>query len=324
MKHKGFLTLFVLAPLTMLCACGGTISNLSFNANWYKNTSLKDNLAGTNEELEYAVTCKSQEGAKIQVEYSDGVYRTKLQNGQVGIDDSQEGYIYTTDLSVKVRFTVNGMTSETFEDSVHSEVQFLSAARGLKPIKSLKQVHCHAPLTDSPASLDSSYAEYDFAYEIGYNSDLSEANVAYTNNLHSQNNTTTNYSLKGDGTFLDNEQLLFALRGLDLSIPVTFRSLNLVQDKMQQVSVTTLDQSTAAVDFVADGQDVRQDALAVNSVTLRYAGSGAGQPQTLIYAKTTDSSSNLYRNVLVEMQVPLYFSLGTVTYQLKNAQFAAK
>lgn len=325
MKYKGILALLAVAPLTLLCACGGTVSNLSFNANWYKNTSLKDNLAGTNEELEYELSFHDLGSDTLSLSYTEGIYKTKLVNGQIQLDnETREGYIYTTDLTVKVQFTVKGEKSAVFEDKIHSEAQFLSAARGLRPVKSLKTIYCHAPISATPSSLNSGYGEYDISYEIDYDDALTQAEVVYTDKLHSQNSETKNYTLKGDGSFLDNEELLFALRGLDLTVPTSFRSLNLVQGKASQVSLTTLEQTTASVDFTADGEEIKREDLPVSGVTLRYAGSGGGEPQTLIYAKTTDTSSNQYRNVLVEMQVPVYYSLGTLTYKLRTATFTSK
>ncbi len=322
MKFKGMLALFAAAPLALLCGCGGTVTNLSFHANWYKNTSLKDNLAGTEETLVYDVTFEGTD-QKLSMKYEEGVFKTTLKNGQVQTDSSsQEGYIYSADLTVKVRFSLNGVEGELYEDTIHSEVQFLSAARGLKPVRSVKNVHCHSPLTSNPSSLENAVAEYDFTYDVDYNDALTEAAVTYTDRLYAENSETKTYSLKGEGSFLDNEQILFALRGIDLSYAQSFRSLNPVMEKEQQVSLTVLEQKTAAVDFVADGENIKLDELPVSSVTLRY--SNIGEPQTLVYAKTTDYSSNLYRNVLLEMKIPVYYSLGTITYKLKTATFAAK
>ena len=325
MKPKRLLMLLPVLPLSMLCACGGTIADLSFNANWYRNTSLRANLENTLEQLEYSVTFEENQNDGLSISYTDGVYKTELKNGQVELDNSKrEGYLYTTDLSINVCFEVNGNKSEVFTDNVHTEVQFLSAADGLRPVKSYKKVSCHAPITDSPSGLSGAYEAYSFTYSVEYDDELTKAEVEFCDLLANGNPATSSFTLKGAGSFLDNEQILFALRGVDLSYGLTFRSINTVQGKTEQIAVTNLSANTAAVDFEMDGERVQLDALEVNTVSLSYSSSNVGQPQTLVYAKTTDSTANIYRNVLLEMKTPVYYSLGTLNYKLVKATFTNK
>lgn len=325
MKPKRLLMLLPVLPLSLLCGCGGTIADLSFNANWYRNTSLRANLENTLEQLEYSVTFEETQKKGLSITYTDGVYKTELKNGQVELDNSKrEGYIYTTDLAINVCFEVNGNKSEVFEDKIHTEVQFLSAADGLKPVKSFKEVYCHAPLTDSPASLAGAYENYAFTYSVDYNDELTRAEAVFCDLLSNGESESTSFTLKGAGSFLDNEQILFALRGVDLSFGSTFRSINTVQSKTEQLSVTNIGMNTAAVDFEMDGTKVQLESLAVNTVSLNYSGSDVGQPQSLVYARTTDPAANIYRNVLLEMKVPVYYTLGTLNYKLVKATFANK
>ena len=324
MKPKRLLMLLPVLPLSMLCACGGTIIDLSFNANWYRNTSLRANLENTLEQLEYSVSFEENQKPGLSISYSDGVYKTELKNGQVELDDSnREGYIYTTDLFLNVCFEVNGSKSEVFADKVHTEVQFLSAADGLKPVKSYKEVYCHAPLTASPATLSGAYEGYAFSYSVEYNDELTKAETKFCDLVTGSEKSKT-FTLKGAGSYLDNEQILFALRGVDLSFGWSFRSINTVQNKREVLSVTNLGVNTAAVDFEMDGTQVKLDELAAYTVSLGYSGSDVGQPQSLVYARTTDPAANTYRNVLLEMKVPVYYTLGTLNYKLVKATFTNK
>ena len=325
MKPKRLLMLLPVLPLSLLCACGGAITDLTFNANWYRNTSLRSNLEGTLEQLEYAVTFDAADKHGFAVSYSDGVYKTELKNGQVELDDSKrEGYFYTTDLTINVCFELNGEKSEVFEDRVHTEVQFLSAADGLRPVKSYMEVYCHAPMTDTPITLSGSYAENFFSYTVEYDDELTRAETEFCNLVSESKPQSKSFKLKGAGSFLDNEQILFALRGVDLSVGATFRSINYVQNKPEQISFTNTGTKTAAVDFEMDGTQVRLEELAVHTVSLSYSSSGAGQPRSLVYAQTTDPTANTYRNVLLEMQVPVYYTLGTLNYKLVKATFTNK
>lgn len=324
MKKHGFSKLLLLAPLLALSACGGSTPTLTFNANWYRNTALKANIENTLEQLEYEVSFESESQNGFSVSYTDGVYKTELKNGKIDLESSQkEGYLYTTDLEISVTFTLNGQSSESFQDYVHSEVQFLSAAEGLRPVKSFREVRCHAPSTNLPESLQSSYLDYHFSYSVSYNDALTRAETVHTN-LDGNKSSTRSYDIDPEGTFLDNEQILFALRGLNLSASSSFRSINSVTGTVQKVSFSSVTELAANVDFEADGERVKNEALAAYSVVLGYSGSHAGQSQTLVYAKTTDASANVYRNVLLSMEVPVLHSLGTMRYTLKKAAFATK
>ena len=78
-----------------------------------------------------------------------------------------------------------------------------------------------------------------------------------------------------------------------------------------------------SVDFTMDGTAVKQEIDAVE-VPLIYRTTPSGQQQTLVYAATTDTNNNTYRNVLLSMEVPVLQSLGTLVYRLKEAAFTDK
>lgn len=326
MKKIRFAGLFMLAPMALLAACSGNTPALAFNANWYRNTALKANIENTLEQLEYAVTFDSASQNGFSVSYTDGIYKTELKNGRVELDATQQdGYIYSTDLTISVSFTLNGATSEMFLDTVHSEVQFLSAAEGLKPVRSYREVHCHAPSTSTPTTLEGSYLDYHFTYAVEYDDALTQAETVHTNLLNGVNSSKTRmYDIEGNGSFLDNEQILFALRGLDLVSTMSFRSINSVTGTVQKVAFSSVTSTEVSVDFEADGESVKNSALPAVTAVIGYAGSNSGQPHTVVYAKTTDSAANTYRNVLLSMDVPVIHSLGTLRYQLVKAKFATK
>lgn len=323
MKKISIAALALLMPLSALCACGGTTPTLVFNANWYKNTALKANLGGTLEQLEYEVSFEPASQDGFRIEYTDGVYKTKLENAKVDLDnDTREGYILTTELTLSVRFCLGSEKSEIFQDSVHTQAQFLSAAEGLKPLRSSREVKSHVPVDNAPGSLADSYLFYEYTYTTEYNDDLTAADVVF-NNLTDGTNRSDSYDIEGAGTFLDNEQILFALRGLDFSSAPTFRSVNYIAGKTQEVAVESLAETTYEESFEADGKTVTAP-ISAYDLTLGYKGKDRGLPQKLIYAKTTDSASNAYRNVLLSLEAPVLHSLGTLCYKLKTARFTDK
>lgn len=78
-----------------------------------------------------------------------------------------------------------------------------------------------------------------------------------------------------------------------------------------------------SVDFMKDGEAVKQEIDAVE-LSLSYRTAHSGQPQKLVYAATTSTGDNTYRNVLLRMEVPVLQSLGTLVYRLTEADFTDK
>ena len=340
MKKIRLAGLILLAPLTLLCACSGGVP-LSFTANWYRNTALGGSVGDTLEELTYEVTFTPAEDTSggLSVEYDTGSYTTKLINSNLPLADgsTKEGYIYTTKLTISGRYLLAGKASETFTDSVKSTVCFLPVSYGLQPVKSKKEVVSTSPETSSPASLEDAFRTYHYTYDVSYDAGLTTATAVYTDLTEYKTEEgetvrrdpeTREYDITGDTTYLDNEQILFALRGLNLSsAAATFRTINQVMGIVAEVS-TSANSSAASsvkenVDFTMNGEAVKQEIDAVE-VPLTYLTTPSGQSQTLVYAATTDANSNTYRNVLLRMEVPVLQSLGTLVYTLKEATFADK
>lgn len=318
----------LLAPLLLVTACGGGPLPLSFSANWYYNTALGSAIENTYETLEYSVSFESTPRNGFSLSYTDGVYKTTLRNDMVEVESGSElGYVYSTEYSVSVQFSFNGEKSQTFTDTMRSEVKLLSVGNRLRPVRSHKEVHTHAPLSEAPTSLEGSYAEYQYAFDVEYNSDLpkelSAAKFTYTDLADDKNNETIEFDISGSDTFLDNEEILLALRGLDLARSASFRTINTVTRRMQTASFGVPTALNESVTFAAEGLEV-PDAVEAYSVSIRLGGDHGGQPQTLVYAKTTDTGANLYRNVLLRMEEPALHSLGTKRYTLVKAVFTTK
>lgn len=331
MKKLRIFGLFLLAPAALLCGCGGMTPGLNFRANWYKRTDLVSNVEDTFEQLEYAVSfdaARSENGFSLS--YFDGVYKTELKNAKLQMDDGgkKDGYIYTSELNIKVRFELNGEKSDTFEDRVYTEAQFLSPAEGLSPVSSFREVSSHVPYTEVPLSIDACFQTYRYTYQTDYDDAVTTATAVYTDlTAPDKEPQTRTYDLKGNGTFLDNEQILFALRGLDLASKTTFRSINSVTGRVQEVSLSNVSACPAEhLDWSieADGQTVNTADIGGVSAMIAFSGSNGGQPQTLVYAKKSDPLSNTYRNVLLELNAPVVYSLGVLHYRLSKAVFTTK
>ena len=330
MKKIRLAGLLLLAPLTLLSACSGG-TPLSFTANWYRNTALGGSVNDTLEELTYEVSFTPAENdSSFSVEYDTGTYTTRLINANIALSDgsTKEGYIYTTELTISGRYRLGSEVSEDFSDRVSSSVSFLPVTDGLKPVKSEKEVLSTSPIVSLPETLEGAIETYHYTYDVSYDAALTTATAVYTDlNAETPAPETREYAIDGTTTYLDNEQILFALRGLSLSSVATFRTVNSVMGIVTEVSTGTSTTGPTAlkesVDFTMDGTAVKTEIDAVQ-VPIIYQSTPSGQQQDLVYAATTDTNNNTYRNVLLRMEVPVLQSLGTLVYRLKEAAFTTK
>lgn len=330
MKKIRLAGLLLLAPLTLLSACSGG-TPLSFTANWYRNTALGGSVNDTLEELTYEVSFTPAENdSSFSVEYDTGSYTTRLINANIALSDgsTKEGYIYTTELTISGRYRLGSEVSEDFSDRVSSSVSFLPVTDGLKPVKSEKEVLSTSPIVSLPETLEGAIETYHYTYDVSYDAALTTATAVYTDlNAETPAPETREYAIGGTTTYLDNEQILFALRGLSLSSVATFRTVNSVMGIVTEVSTGTSTTGPTSlkesVDFTMDGTAVKTEIDAVQ-VPIIYQSTPSGQQQDLVYAATTDTNNNTYRNVLLRMEVPVLQSLGTLVYRLKEATFTTK
>lgn len=330
MKKIRLAGLLLLAPLTLLSACSGG-TPLSFTANWYRNTALGGSVNDTLEELTYEVSFTPAENdSSFSVEYDTGTYTTRLINANIALSDgsTKEGYIYTTELTISGRYRLGSEVSEDFSDRVSSSVSFLPVTDGLKPVKSEKEVLSTSLIVSLPETLEGAIETYHYTYDVSYDAALTTATAVYTDlNAETPAPETREYAIDGTTTYLDNEQILFALRGLSLSSVATFRTVNSVMGIVTEVSTGTSTTGPTSlkesVDFTMDGTAVKTEIDAVQ-VPIIYQSTPSGQQQDLVYAATTDTNNNTYRNVLLRMEVPVLQSLGTLVYRLKEATFTTK
>lgn len=326
MKRSRLAGLLLLAPLTLLAACGGGTPALSIAANWRKNTTVTGT-EGTDERLEYEVTFDSDPQDGFSADYS-GTYVTKLTNRMITLNEGQQGgFRFETELKMDVSFSLNGEKSETFHDSVTTWIEMLPVQDKLRPVRSFREVVCNTPLA-APKSIDDCSYLYHYSYSTSYDDALTLATVVYTSyptGADAENGDpvieTKEYELDGSGTYLDNEEIFLAIRGITPSTSVSFRSVNTVMGGVRQLSFSDVSDTQEPVSFEMDGVPSPEQIDAV-SVTVGYSGSRGGMPQTVILAKKTSDTDNTYRCVPLSMSVPVIQSLGTLHYTLRKASFS--
>ncbi len=342
MKKIKFFAPLLALPLLLLGGCKAATPAIGLSANWNRDTAL-GNLTGEKSEFEELVYDVSFEGKTTDgyaVHYENGTYTTKLgarliETGkdEAGKPVNEWGYYYRTSFAVDVFFTIGEQKSETFRDTLESEVWFRNLDNALQPVKSVKTGVSHTPVGNDPKSFDQDYyALFDnYSCTIAYDVPLTTASIerSYSERYSTQTESAEQKSelktkLKADN-FFDNEQILFALRGTDMSASVTLKTLNSTAFTSTSSVRTAVPKATSyAVDFeMRENGETKQVNGSIDAFSLEFSYSSgmSGQAQQAVYAARTSVNDNLYRNVPLYMEVPLFSSLGTLKYTLKTATF---
>ncbi len=326
MKKKALAGFAAVLPITLLlCACSSSAVTLS--ANWYQSGD-GSSVSGKSERLEYEVTFQPKDETVTFLTYENGTYVTELKAEPVALSDGKEilGYHLHSELAISAVYTV-GNESQTFTDSVVSDVYFKTLDYDLQPVKSIKKVRSASPLKNNPKTLEEAYEVYEYTLEIKYSDSLSKAEIAYTSTLPEEKTVEKKISVHNKSVFFDNEQLLFVLRGLDMKSSAGLKTISPLDLKERSVNMYTPQAVSYNKPFTVNGTPVEmseEKPVIAFGVKLMYDGTYTGQPQSLIYAANTAQSKNgvnLYRNALLFMEVPVLQGLGALQYRLINAQF---
>ena len=313
------------AALFTLAACSSS-SNVSISPNWYSNTTLTTNITDTYESLLYDVTYTEGENDDVNftLSYDTGTYSVTLENATY---ESQLVYKLSSELSISGAVAY-GSESYSFDDSVTSVCYFLNASKSLYPLYSLKTVKSTTPSGESVSALSEAYTEYTYTMEVTYDTAEGTAVSVYTD-LSDGSVTECEYDLKTNATILDNENLLFAVRGFSLSedSSESVYVLNPYANSQDTVVVECTEETSDAeytfTDITAGETEATAHTLDVNTVGIIRNTTFSGTTITAYYAAPI-SDANTYRCVMLAMESPLSSEMGTLTYTLSEAEFTTK
>lgn len=342
MNKKRVAGLILLLPLGLLAACGGGgPTSLAISPNWYENT-LTTSTEYSKEELEYAVTFTPPSvSGKCTVSYEEGTYKTTLEAVLYEYKDGSSArvYRYKTRLDISGHYTYSGTDGETFNDFVDSEVYFRTAGNALVPISSSKEIFSTSPVQNPQDDVYSTavHVKYETVYNTAsaLNETLQSAEITRTwfnENQNTEEETagtdedteTANAKIKSNVSFFDNEEILFAMRGLDLSAALKFYTIDPRTDAVATVATGTPEKATfSATDnsLTIDGTAITED-IDTYSMYFYYNSSHSGPERKAVYAAKVDSRNNTYRNVLLRLEDPIPYGYGTLVYTLRSATFA--
>ena len=299
---------------SFLTACVNTSQKIIFSSNWQADNTVQQN--ELTETLEYDVTFEKASPIydDYTLDYTNGKYTTNLKTEQL---DGRTIYAYETKLEITAVYQFGSDNSESVQDSVYSLVKFEKSDKALRPISSHKEVLSHSPANgaDSP---DKCYELFHYSVDISYNENYSgETVIKDLKNPQSFKVNTEKY------TCLDNEQILFALRGVNpsLSSSLKFNVYSPYVNATQSVKATFATEEGMDFSFTRNGAAIKETIQYYPvSVVLNEQNSGA--TQTAWITKSTGVQSNTYRNVVLRLETPLSYNLGSLVYTLKSATFS--
>ncbi|MBO4990187.1 MAG: hypothetical protein J6D37_07650 [Clostridia bacterium] len=319
MKKKIVLSALALSLAGVALVGCGTPS-LSLTANWYRDTSISTAISGTSEQLVYSVSY--QEGAGNEhyaVSYEIGTYTVSLINTfyewKDGSGAKEEVYRLTSRLDISGKYTMNG-TEVPFTDFVDSVCYLRTIPGGLAPVYSEKKVHSTSPSSLSPSSPENMCTVFDYETSVSYARDGSVATVKKTDLTTSKTEET---EVKLPARLFDNEELLFLGRAINFTSSLRVSCLNANSAKVEPVLFSAV--SAQESDFTFNG--TKHEKVSCTTVGLSLDSEFSGASQVLTYANRVEGA-NTYRNVLLSMEVPLSYRLGSLVYTLESATFTDK
>lgn len=255
-------------------------------------------------------------GRNYTLDYKDGVYTASLSLRKK--DDGQSFYyVYRTELSINAVYTLQGET-KICEDSIVSEIEFKDDAT-IAPIRSTKTMKSSSPRNSAANSIEECYSVYEYTIHTEYNDACTHGTTTITNKENESENTgfdidTSKYS------YLDNEQLLLAARAIDPTVNASAKVQVYAPftRTAQTIGIQFSNVVSADFKFVQNGSEATKT-MKYYPVSLKINGSYPGATQTAWIAsqKTTNS-----RNLLLKLETPLSYDIGTLTYTLRLATFS--
>ena len=328
MKAKRLLPILALTlAATTLTACGD--KTVTFGHYWRTNS-----LVTTEpfyEQAKYTVSSTTNQSsyANYTVEYA-GTFTTTFE-----YIANQGVYQFDTQLDVTATFKLGDEKKEVTDTAV-SSVTFEATTNKLRPIKSYKKMLCHIPLTGEFSKADTCYATVDYEYDITYATDKDQGTlVSKKYQITNNGGKTTDYALNTtfdfveDHTYIDNEQLLVAVRALSAdTTSATLGCYGVFAKAAQKVSVSytsTEDDANKTYTYAltnADGSDGgNSHSVLARTASLKLDQKNPGATQEILLGKAKDPSKNVHRNVILSIKTPLSYTMGVIEYKLAEVTY---
>ncbi len=326
--RKMAIALAAILGATTLAACAGDNTKVSFTEYWNKNWAVHELFTET---LDYDIAYEKGNGLNVNyaLDYTNGRYQTVLKS-------SNNEYELRSTMTIDVTYTLSESATVTYSDSVTTNVKFKKADNALRPVYSKKTVVSHTPINAAAGKLADCYTSYDYTLETNYqedNSATSKITYRYTESDllpegKAQGDIKQEYPVgysyySEDYTYLDNEQLLMALRIVSGETSSgAFEIYNPFVTKMQKINFSFAGATGGEFTHTVNGAALPSPVISYRSVSLTLDDKNPGATQTAWIAAVSDPNDNAHRNVMLRLETPLSYNLGKLVYTLKSAVYA--
>lgn len=324
-RKKKFYSIVALALCgSILTACGNTDNTVVFTPYWNSNINAPETDA--HQTFEYKVEFKKGVGAEgdYLLDYTNGKYKTELSMEK--LENGTYVYSFATTFSVDATYTFNnGSELQTFtaNDTTETLVKFhLTKQYRLRPISSYKKITGTTPLYNIDyEKLEDCYSKLDYTIQTSYAEDgksgLSE--VSHVEDGKTIEDSKT-FKIGDKYSYLDNDQLLFAIRGINPQekSAAKFYVYAPFSEVVQKIKVNFFSPVGEDFTFKINGTEKKQT-IHYYPVSIGIDAKNAGETQTAWYASYKDNAA--LRNVMLRLEIPLHYSLGSFVYTLENANF---
>ena len=256
--------------------------------------------------------------------------------------DTEPVYVYETSLTISGSYEMRaGGAKKNFTDELVTKSYFRPAGKNLQPVYSYQKVKNTSPATLTASNINSAFIDVDEEYETFYNKQCSQATVVKTV-AGKHEKEIKKIGLNTSYSNFDNSQLRAAIRAFTLSggasrtfYVVTPQNGNLqsvtasvanaaeLDSEKDQTIIDALDNAPDNYIFfdgtVADKKEDEKDRnYRYSAVSLSINASLKGTSPALWYTTVENNDLNSTRCVLLKMNTPLSFGLGTLSYTLKS------
>ena len=312
MKKRLPLCARVLAT-TLFSGCASGSQKISFNNYWNENALVFERI---HETLVYDVTFEKATTYGYELAYENGSYKTELISQTD--ENGRNVYLYKTELSIDVTYTFQG-ESKTLTDNVKTEVQFLTADNGLTPLRSQKTIVSSSPVGSAPTSLEGCYHVFSYQVDTVYTDNAGTATVKT-----GEESSTQSFTIEQNKySYLDNEQLWIGLRAMRSSASsARVFTYSPFTNSVQTIAIAFSSAESKDFSFYKNGSTEKmQENISYRPARIQLDEWNSGAAQTAWIATTTDTASNKYRNIILQLQTPLAYGLGTLVYNLTSISY---
>ena len=320
MKMKKLVPILALVlGLSAFSGCTDTDQKIMFGEYWQLDALAPETI---HETLVYDVSFNAN--TKNSTDYTlnyKGTYTTTL---STVIENGVTSYVYATMLTVTPTYDLKGVKSNLEPDVITSKVQFHGSKGALEPIRSEKYIKSASPTTGSHVSVTQCYQEYTCSVVNDYTTNTSVV-TNYDKDGKELDSKTTNFTFEDADKYnvIDNEQLFIALRATpDTVTSGTLLCYSPFANLAQNVKFTFAAADGAEFKYM-DLDTAKEVKKTINyrpvSITLDQKNPGA--TQTAWIASKLSSGMNTTRNVMLRLETPIAYDLGTLIYTLSGVSY---